>query len=84
MHSISREHQRTHKIFLLLYKLFLRKIVINQLFSIEIVSVRLTGGSTSNEGRVVVRLGNTDGSVCDDSWDNDDARVVCRMLGYRG
>lgn len=47
-------------------------------------SVRLTGGSNSREGRVIVRLGNTDGSVCDDSWDNDDARVVCRMLGYHG
>lgn len=54
------------------------------MFSIEIVSVRLTGGSTSNEGRVIVTLGNTDGSVCDDSWDNNDARVVCRMLGYHG
>ncbi|XP_061167694.1 deleted in malignant brain tumors 1 protein-like [Saccostrea echinata] len=47
-------------------------------------SVRLSGGSSSREGTVVVRLGNTDGSVCDDSWDNDDARVVCRMLGYHG
>lgn len=54
------------------------------MFSIEIVSVRLTGGSTSNEGRVIVTLGNTDGSVCDDLWDNDDAKVVCRMLGYHG
>ena len=48
------------------------------------VSVRLEGGSSSNEGRVVVRLGNTDGTVCDDSWDTDDAQVVCRMLGYHG
>lgn len=57
---------------------------LSYMFSIEIVSVRLTGGSNSREGRVIVRLGNTDGSVCDDSWDNDDARVVCRMLGYHG
>ena len=48
------------------------------------MSVRLEGGSSSNEGRVVVRLGNTDGTVSDDHWDNNDARVVCRMLGYHG
>lgn len=48
------------------------------------VSVRLAGGSSSNEGRVVVSLGNTEGTVCDDDWDIADARVVCRMLGYHG
>ncbi|XP_062600846.1 deleted in malignant brain tumors 1 protein-like, partial [Saccostrea cucullata] len=47
-------------------------------------SVRLTGGSSSREGTVVVTLGNTEGSVCDDHWDTDEARVVCRMLGYTG
>ncbi|XP_062618231.1 deleted in malignant brain tumors 1 protein-like [Saccostrea cucullata] len=46
-------------------------------------SVRLIGESTSN-GTVIVKLGNTEGSVCDDNWDNDDASVVCGMLGYNG
>lgn len=50
----------------------------------EIVSVSLIGGSTAREGTVIVRLGTTDGTVCDDSWDNNDAMVVCRMLGYHG
>lgn len=54
------------------------------MFTIEIVSVHLVGGSTSREGRVVVTLGNTEGTVCDDHWDNDDVMIVCRMLGYNG
>lgn len=52
------------------------------MLTIEIVSVRLAGGSTSREGTIIVTLGNTEGTVCADWWDNDDARVVCRMLGY--
>ena len=45
--------------------------------------IRLQDGSTPNEGRVELCYNNHWGTICDDLWDNDDARVVCRQAGYR-
>ncbi|XP_062612840.1 scavenger receptor cysteine-rich type 1 protein M130-like [Saccostrea cucullata] len=47
------------------------------------IEVRITDGGSSY-GRVEVFYDGSWGTICDDDWDNNDARVVCRMLGRSG
>ena len=45
--------------------------------------MRLTGGSSYNEGRVEVYYNGRWGSVCYYGWDELDAKIVCRQLGFQ-
>ena len=44
--------------------------------------VQLVDGLSQLEGRVEICLGGVWGTVCDSNFDVNDARVICRQLGY--
>ena len=56
----------------------------NNIFILACITgeVRLVNGATANEGRVEICINGVWGTVCDDLWTNNNAKVVCRQLGY--
>ena len=44
--------------------------------------IRLVGRQSQNQGMIEICFGGVWGTICEDGWDDSDARVACQELGY--
>jgi len=51
--------------------------------SSSIFDVQLVGGKGSHEGNVEILYKGRKYRICDDGWGEEEASVICRMLGFR-
>ncbi|XP_011871663.1 PREDICTED: lysyl oxidase homolog 3 [Vollenhovia emeryi] len=47
-------------------------------------AVKLVGGEHAGEGNVEILHNRQWGNICDDEWDDAEANVVCKQLGFNG
>ncbi|CAG9769987.1 unnamed protein product [Ceutorhynchus assimilis] len=47
-------------------------------------ALRLVNGTSANEGRLEIRHNGIWGSICDDDFNEDAAKIACAALGYSG